>query len=93
MYLLNLSALPRQAFMHGFWKGLAAPIMIFSEWRAPDLPTIAAVEAPRAVPTQQVLAADWYRIGTDLANVVSVHGNAPQTTRPSSGAKRHRKRR
>jgi hypothetical protein len=92
MYLLNLSALPRQAFMHGFLKGLAAPIMIFSDWRAPDLPTIPAVEAPRAVPTQQVLAADWHRIGADLANVVSAHGNAQQTTR-SSSSKRHRKRR
>ncbi len=93
MYLLNLSDLPRQAFTHGFLKGLAAPIMIFSDWRAPDLPTIPAVEAPQAVPIQQVLAADWYRIGTDLANVVSAHGNAKQTTGPIGGTKRHRKRR
>ena len=79
--------------MHGFLKGLAAPIMIFSDWRAPDLPAIPTVEAPQAVPIQQVLAADWHRIGADLANVVSAHGNTKQTTRPSSGTKRNRKRR
>ena len=63
--IVNLSDTGRAAFTRGFWKGMAAPLMLFSVF---DLPTHAAPpnfsELPKRDSGNQ--AADWIKVGDQL---------------------------
>lgn len=54
----------RAAFARGFWKGMAAPLVLFSNFNLP--PEAAPVEyrpLQRRVPES---ASDWVRVGDEL---------------------------
>lgn len=76
MFLLDFDATPAKAFAHGFVKGLGAPVVLYHMESAPVLPTIAYLSAP-TTSFEHELAADWRRVGADLQNVISRHGQTP----------------
>lgn len=62
--IVNLTATKRAAFARGFWKGMAAPLMLFSTF---DLPEQAAgptfSELPKRASDQ---TSDWVKVGDAL---------------------------
>lgn len=73
MYLIDFSSPPKRAFVRGFLKGLAAPVMLFDVEVAPALAPVEVIRAPDRTDAQ-ALAADWRRIGGDLRAVMARHG-------------------
>lgn len=63
--IIDFSSTKRQAFIHGFWKGLAAPLVLFS---ACDLPPQAAPVTFRPLERRPSsgIAGDWVRVGQGL---------------------------
>lgn len=61
---IDTTSQPKAAFMRGFWKGMAAPLMLFSAF---DLPAEA-----RPMPFQPLArrsappASEWLRVGQAL---------------------------
>lgn len=62
--VVNLNDTKKRAFVRGFWKGLAAPVMLFStsalpaEARAMDFQPLPRRPSPAA--------SDWVRVGDNL---------------------------
>jgi hypothetical protein len=83
MLIVNFSTTPKQAFTHGFIKGLAAPIILFGNYTAPTLPEIKWIALPSESPDQS-LAKDWKNIGTDFKNIIVIHGKATETYKPTA---------
>lgn len=63
--IIDFSSSKRQAFIHGLWKGLAAPLVLFSTF---DLPPQAAPVTYRPLERRPSsgIAGDWVRVGRDL---------------------------
>lgn len=76
MFLIDFDATPTKALVHGFVKGLGAPVVLYHMEPAPVLPAITYLSAP-TTSLDQELASDWRRVGADLQNVVSRHGQTP----------------
>jgi hypothetical protein len=72
MFVIDFKKTPRQAFLHGFVKGLAAPVMLYHSEPAPGLPLPMYISLP-AVPSEKALAGDWLRIGNDIQNAINKH--------------------
>ncbi len=83
MLIINFSSSPKQAFAHGFIKGLAAPMILFGNYAAPPLPEINWISLP-SDPPDQSLANDWKNIGTDFKNVMVIHGKTNETYKPTA---------
>lgn len=71
MAIINLKSFENKSFISGFWKGLAAPAMMFEKINLPKnefnpipTPTIKDTEALRN---------DWKAIGNDLYKVIERH--------------------
>lgn len=81
----------RKAFVHGFFKGLASPLMLFASNRAhfsavdlPPLPQIQPIRLPRSITTMT----DMERIGLDFWAAVRRHeqeGAQQSTAEPQRG--------
>jgi hypothetical protein len=71
--LLDHRATPRQAFVRGLLKGLAAPVMLFAANRAQiaveELPPLPRIE-PVLLPTSISSMTDMQRIGQDFWTVI-----------------------
>jgi hypothetical protein len=61
--VINLKDSKRQAFLRGFWKGLAAPVMLYSVGHLPAEATVSAQELPKRA---QRSGSDWVRVGDAL---------------------------
>lgn len=79
MFVIDFDRSHRQAFFHGFVKGMAAPVMLYHAEQAPAVPYVTYLEAPNTS-VGQTLAADWWRIGGDLQRVIDRHGKESSTT-------------
>lgn len=75
MFVIDFKLSRKQAFSHGFLKGLAAPVMLYHAEAAPDLPAANYVVLPSVSPAQAI-AGDWMRIGSDMQNVIKKHADA-----------------
>lgn len=64
--LVDLGDSPRTAFSRGFWKGLAAPLLLFSSHHLPSQAEPKSFQPlpNRAAPQQN----DWVRVGNALRN-------------------------
>jgi hypothetical protein len=81
MFLIDFQQSPRRAFLHGFLKGLAAPVMLFHAEAPLALPSITPLPV-RRVSDAEALAGDWRRVGADLGAVIARHGQGtPQDAR------------
>lgn len=62
--LIDLGDTPRSALSRGFWKGLAAPLLLFSAHPLPSQAETSHFQPlpNRAVPQQN----DWVRVGNAL---------------------------
>lgn len=65
MFILDLHSTPKNAFLHGFVKGLAAPVTLYHSEPAPGLPDIRPV-AVESVGAATWMRRDWMRVGADL---------------------------
>ena len=70
MFIIDFKNGPARAFMHGFMKGLASPVVLYHVESAPAIPKISYVY-PSNTTIAEAIAGDWQRIGTDLYNVIS----------------------
>ncbi len=72
MFLIDFRLPAHRAFMHGFMKGLGAPVLLFHTEMAPDVPLVSPLAAPTR-PIDQTLVGDWYRVGADMQAVIARH--------------------
>lgn len=72
MVIIDFKATKKQAFMRGFSKGMAAPVMLFGGFIAPSLPEVRQIIRP-SVNDADALEGDWSKIGTDFNNVIKRH--------------------
>lgn len=64
MIHINIITTPRKAFFQGFWKGMAAPLMLFSSHA---LPAQAQPGEFQPLPNRVTSPAlDWVRVGNSL---------------------------
>lgn len=75
--LVRLGDSPRQAFVRGLWKGMAAPLMLFGANRAAlaplgELPPVPRVD-PITLPERITALTDLERIGLDFWAAVRRH--------------------
>jgi len=69
MYLIDFTRTAKQAFAHGFLKGLAAPVMLrHIETMAPVKARVIRVPGPATV--QDALTQDWRRVGEDICAAI-----------------------
>jgi hypothetical protein len=62
--IVNLSDTKKAAFTRGFWKGMAAPLMLFSTFDASAQPVEQTFrDLPRRAPDA---ASDWVKVGNAL---------------------------
>lgn len=82
--LLHFDDLPRQAFVRGFVRGLAAPVALFGTYTAPAIPKPITIVPPSHYRSDaEALAGDWQRVGAALRNTLQAHGTPkPKATRP-----------
>jgi len=73
MFVIDFHASRRQAFQHGFMKGLAAPVMVFGVFTAPSV-TVPPMVQTSQVSAEEALANDWAKIGNDIKRSVSAYG-------------------
>jgi hypothetical protein len=72
MYVIDFKVTRRQAFAHGFLKGLAAPIMLYHTEYLTKAPDVVYITAPTS-PPERALAGDWARLGNDIQTVIDRH--------------------
>jgi hypothetical protein len=81
MFLLDFTHSPGSALLHGFMKGLAAPVVLYHQEYAPAVQNLTPVVVPSGHVTDR-LAEDWSRIGVDMNNAVARYGSpATKTSR------------
>ena len=68
--LLDFSDTNRQAFSHGFFKGLAAPVMLFGQFDLPDTQKIEKITVS-PIDAKQALENDWVAIGDDFKRIIT----------------------
>lgn len=73
MFIIDFHASRRKAFQHGFMKGLAAPVMVFGAFTAPDVTAPPVLQMPH-ISVGEALASDWAKIGYDIKRSVSEYG-------------------
>lgn len=69
MFILDFDSTATRAFLHGFVKGLAAPVSLYHVENQPDAPRFPQVVAP-SYDVQTAMQKDWTRIGTDFQKVI-----------------------
>lgn len=69
MQIINPTDTKRTAFVRGFWKGMAAPMMLFSAFELPAQAQPIAFQPLRRRPVQH--ASDWVRVGDALRAAVA----------------------
>lgn len=80
MFILDFDKKPSAAFMHGFVKGLAAPVSLFHHEEAPAVPEVTPIASPR-IGVQQAMARNWVRVGTTFYRLIDELQKAEATKR------------
>lgn len=75
MLLLDLTSTKEQAFANGFMKGVAAPLILFSNFAAPKLQGVSYVE-PQTSTVNQAISSDWAMVGNDISVAAGKYGKA-----------------
>lgn len=70
MVIIDFSETKKQAFVRGFQKGLAAPVMLFGDFKAPQTPEVKQITVP-SISDKESLNSDWEKIGGDFNRVIS----------------------
>ncbi len=78
MVVLDFSDTRKQAFVRGFSKGMAAPMMLFGQFTVPPLPEVKQI-IPPSISDEQALENDWKAIGADFNNVIAKYGKESHT--------------
>lgn len=75
MTRIDLKAARRMALSRGFWRGMAAPLMIYSAFHLPEemRPKFQHVANPAS---QDGLRGDWKRVGGHIRDAVRAHASA-----------------
>lgn len=73
MVIIDFSSTSKKAFLHGFSKGLSAPVMLFGKFNAPPLRKYDLVVSP-AKDDGLMLENAWSKIGQDFKNVMTKYG-------------------
>ena len=68
--ILTYPSTRRQALVRGFWKGLAAPVMLFGVGAAPIIPEPIQISPP-GLTGEDALRSDWTRLGVDFQVVIA----------------------
>jgi hypothetical protein len=84
MILIDFYASPAKSFLHGFMKGLAAPLVLFGRFQAPELPEVMTVSATASV---NGMSRDWISVSHDLSTAIA------KNARPKHPSKAHKNRR
>lgn len=72
--LVDIKHSRKRAFIRGFWRGLAGPLMLFAHTSVPALPKIEPIKLPaRMRDPMGGIASDWEKIGGDLKSAVRRH--------------------
>lgn len=72
MFIIDFRQTRREAFVHGFVKGLGAPALLFHCEAVRAVPSVLQVSASHN-PIDQALLGDWYKVGNDFKTVVARH--------------------
>lgn len=75
MFLIDFHQTNRKALLHGFVKGLGAPVLLYHREPVPPVPATKYVTLASVTPSV-ALAADWLKVGNDIRNVMQRHGQA-----------------
>lgn len=76
MVRIDLKASRRTAFARGFWRGLAAPIMIYtaaSQLPEDAIPRVQDVPNPAS---KDGIRSDWKRVGLHIKDAVKSHASS-----------------
>lgn len=87
MFILDFDKNARQAFAHGFLKGLAAPGYLYHSESLP-IAHVQYVQPSTAKTATEAIRTDWRHIGHDIRGVIDEQ-TRKQTTIPQA-AKKHR---
>lgn len=68
--LLDFSYANHQAFLHGFFKGLTAPVSLFGRFDFPDIQEIEKITVS-PIDAEQAFENDWIAIGGDFKKVIT----------------------
>jgi hypothetical protein len=82
--VIDFDSTPRAAFARGFLKGLAAPVVLFSNSTVslPPVPQVKPVVS--AGGDAGALSRDWVRIGGDMRVAITRNGTAKDQGRRQS---------
>ena len=78
MVRIDLKAGRRAAFARGFWRGLAAPIMIYaaaSQLPEEAIPRVQDVPNPAS---KDGIRSDWKRVGAHIKDAVRAHASSDE---------------
>lgn len=78
MLLIDFNSKPRVAFAHGFLKGLAAPVVLFGNFAAPQIPAVQQIVPPGQ---RSTIAGDWSKIGDDIRNATTSYVKEASATK------------
>jgi len=78
-FMIDFEAGPQRAFMRGFFRGLAAPVALFSRNEAPLIPIVPSVQPVlTGSDAASALAADWVRVVDSMRLAVEHHEQGQQ---------------
>jgi hypothetical protein len=84
--ILDFDQSKRSAFLRGFAKGLAAPVVLFSTHTLPQLAPVAPIVPPSHPGGDAgAMSSDWARVGSSLRAAVACHVKAEQDAETAAG--------
>jgi hypothetical protein len=75
VFVLDFKHTSRKAFFHGFMKGVAAPVMLYSVQQAPAIPAPEPIR-PNVHSPKEALARDWAQVENDMRSVIDSYVEA-----------------
>lgn len=77
MFVLDFDADSKQAFTHGFVKGLAAPVCLFHSEPAPKPRIIPPLVRVGHASVREAMRADWQKVGNHIRGAMNEHQKSP----------------
>lgn len=75
--MINLDATRRATFFQGFYRGLAAPMLLYAGHELPQYAMPQAIEVPNPARSTRGIEGDWAMVGKQLKAAMdaqSAHG-------------------
>ena len=73
MFILDFDADGKQAFKHGFLKGLAAPVCLFHSEPAPKARVVLPLVRVGRANARDALRSDWQKVGNHIRGAMNEH--------------------